>query len=62
MNSQDVKGRQFMNATELLMRNFNEIFIELDPAKRGTLLAECFAEDLSVDSFWRPDCGPRRYQ
>jgi hypothetical protein len=26
-----------MNATELLMRNFNEIFIELDPVKRGTL-------------------------
>jgi hypothetical protein len=34
-----------MNATELLMRNFNEIFIELDLVKRGTLLAECFAED-----------------
>ena len=34
-----------MNAIELLMRNFNEIFIELDPVKRGTLLAECFAED-----------------
>jgi len=33
-----------MNATELLMRNFNEIFIELDPVKRGTLLAECFTE------------------
>jgi hypothetical protein len=34
-----------MNATELLMRNFNEIFIELDFAKRGTLLAECYNED-----------------
>src|SRR5271155_1586400 len=34
-----------MNATELLMRNFNEIFIELDPVKRGALLAECFTED-----------------
>ena len=36
-----------MNATaaELLMRNFNEIFIELDPIKRLALLAESFAED-----------------
>ncbi len=34
-----------MNATELLMRNFNEIFIELDPVKRAGLLAECFIED-----------------
>jgi hypothetical protein len=34
-----------MNATKLLMRNFNEIFIELDPVKRGALLAECFTED-----------------
>jgi hypothetical protein len=36
-----------MNATssELLMRNFNEIFIELDPVKRAALLAECFTED-----------------
>ena len=34
-----------MNATELLMRNFNEIFIELDPVKRGKLRAVCFAED-----------------
>jgi hypothetical protein len=34
-----------MKATELLMRNFNEIFIELDPVKRGALLAECFTED-----------------
>jgi hypothetical protein len=30
-----------MNATELLMRNVDVIFIELDPVKRGTLLAEC---------------------
>src|SRR5215831_8566885 len=31
-----------MNATpsELLMRNFNEIFIELDPVRRAALLAE----------------------
>jgi hypothetical protein len=36
-----------MNATpsELLMRNFNEIFIELDPVRRAALLAESFAED-----------------
>jgi hypothetical protein len=36
-----------MNATpsELLMRNFNHIFIELDPVKRAALLAESFAED-----------------
>ena len=34
-----------MNATELLMRNFNEIFTELDPVKRGALITECFAED-----------------
>ena len=26
--------------SELLMRNFNEIFIELDPHKRAALLAE----------------------
>jgi len=36
-----------MNATAsaLLMRNFNEIFMELDPFKCAALLAECFAED-----------------
>jgi hypothetical protein len=36
-----------MNATssELLMRNFNEIFVELDPVKCAALLAECFTED-----------------
>lgn len=36
-----------MNAkpSELLMRNFNEIFIELDAAKRAALLAECYVED-----------------
>ena len=36
-----------MNATpsELLMRNFNEIFIELDPVRRAALLAESFTED-----------------
>ena len=36
-----------MNATpsELLMRNFNEIFIELDPVKRLTLLKESFTDD-----------------
>ena len=32
-------------ASELLMRNFNEIFIELDPVRRAALLAESFAED-----------------
>ena len=36
-----------MNATpsELLMRNFNEIFIELDHVKRAALLAEYYVED-----------------
>ena len=34
-----------MNATELLMRNFNEIFTELDPVGRAALLAESFTED-----------------
>ena len=32
-------------SSELLMRNFNEIFIELDSAKRAALLAGCFTED-----------------
>jgi len=38
---------EFMNATpsELLMRNFNEIFIELDHVKRAALLAEYYVED-----------------
>src|SRR5690242_14735633 len=36
-----------MNATssELLMRNFNEIFIELDPVNRLALLKESFTDD-----------------
>jgi hypothetical protein len=32
-------------SSELLMRNFNEIFIELDPVKRAALLAESYTED-----------------
>jgi SnoaL-like domain len=32
-------------SSELLMRNFNEIFIELDPLKRAALLAEFYTED-----------------
>ena len=32
-------------AIELLKRNFNEIFIELDPVKRMSMLRENFAED-----------------
>src|SRR5436853_6279103 len=32
-------------SSELLMRNFNEIFIELDPLKRAALLAESYTED-----------------
>ena len=32
-------------SSELLMRNFNEIFIELDSLKRGALLAESYTED-----------------
>src|SRR5258708_34396351 len=41
------KEDPFMKATssELLMRNFNEIFIELDPLKRAELLAESYTED-----------------
>jgi ketosteroid isomerase-like protein len=36
-----------MNATpsELMMRNFNEIFVALNPAKRLAVLTESFAED-----------------
>ena len=36
-----------MNATpsELLMRNFNEIFIELDPVRRAELLSESYTKD-----------------
>ena len=36
-----------MNATpsELLMRNFNEISIELDPVRRAELLSESYTED-----------------
>jgi hypothetical protein len=32
-------------AAELLMRNFNEIFIELNPVRRAAMLAESFADD-----------------
>ena len=32
-------------SSELLMRNFNEIFIELDPLKRAALLAKSYTED-----------------
>ena len=32
-------------SSELLMRNFDEIFIELDPLKRAALLAESYTED-----------------
>src|SRR6516162_5741173 len=36
-----------MNTTpsELLMRSFNEIFIELDPVRRAELLSESYTED-----------------
>jgi hypothetical protein len=53
-----------MNATssELLMLNFNEIFIELDPVKRAALLAELLRGRLSLDPSWRSHCGPRGYQ
>jgi hypothetical protein len=41
------KEDRFMKATssELLMRNFNEIFIELDPVKRAAMLAKSYHED-----------------
>ena len=32
-------------SSELLMRNFSEIFIELDALKRAALLAESYNED-----------------
>ena len=32
-------------SSELLMRNFNEIFIELDARKRAAMLAESYTED-----------------
>jgi hypothetical protein len=53
-----------MNATssELLMRNFNEIFIELDPVKRLAMLKESFTDELPLGSPRRPHCGPRGYQ
>ena len=43
----EFKENPFMKATssELLMRNFNVIFIELDPIKRLALLAESYTED-----------------
>ena len=58
------KEDPFMMATssELLMRNFNEIFIELDPLKRAALLAESYTEDCFLDSSRRSHCGPRGYQ
>jgi len=31
--------------SELLMRNFNEIFIELDPVKRLTMLKKSYTDD-----------------
>jgi hypothetical protein len=34
------------NPSELLIRNFNEIFIELDPVRRAALVAKSFSEDL----------------
>mgnify|MGYP003693806501 CR=1 FL=1 len=49
-------------SSELLMRNFNEIFIELDPVKRAALLAECLHRRLPLDSSRRSHCGPRGYQ
>ena len=52
-----------MNATpsELLMRNFNQIFIELDPVRRAALLAESYTEDCLWISSRRPRPGPRWY-
>jgi hypothetical protein len=32
-------------SSELLMRNFNDIFIELDAVKRAALLGESYTED-----------------
>jgi hypothetical protein len=42
-----LKEDPFMKASpsELLMRNFNEIFIELDPLKRLAMLAVSYTED-----------------
>ena len=51
-----------MNATssELLMHNFNDIFIELDAVKRAGLLAEYYTDDclwIHPGALW-----PRLYQ
>jgi len=52
------KEDPFMKATssELLMRNFNEIFIELDPLKRAALLAESYTEDCLNEAFGEDLC------
>ena len=42
-------------SSELLMRNFNEIFIELDPLKRAALLAESYAEDCIDQKLFSPE-------
>jgi len=34
-----------LKPSDLLKRNFNEIFIELDPARRAALLAEHYLDD-----------------
>ena len=34
-----------LTSSELLMRNFNEIFVELDPVRRLALLKESFTDD-----------------
>ncbi len=45
-------------SSELLMRNFNEIFIELDPLKRAALLAESYTEDCLSARRRRPHPHP----
>ena len=58
------KEDPFMKATssELLMRNFNEIFIELDPTQACGIARGVLHRRLPLDSSRRSHCGPRGYQ
>ena len=49
-------------SSELLIRNFNEIFIELDPLKRAAMLAEVYTEDCLWVHPGGQIVGPRRHQ
>jgi hypothetical protein len=53
-------------SSELLMRNFNEIFIELDALKRAALLAESYTEDclgfIPAVALWAKRVSMKRLQ